>query len=102
MYLHTKGESFKVENVMSNFTENLYHRYLQGTLDVTGLTPTDFFFLQARLLRMKKYTDVQKLASIARNRKSFTGMLLEDTGNGLPASRKASAMPYVTPTHSDA
>lgn len=70
---------------MNEFNDHQLQKYLSGTLDVTGLTPKDFFFLQAALLKMKRYADVQKLASIAHNRAPFSGKLSLETTEKPPA-----------------
>lgn len=70
---------------MNSFTQTIATKYLQGNLDITGLTPKDFFSLQCYLLKQKRYQDVQKLASIARNRAPFTGKLNIETTENPPA-----------------
>jgi hypothetical protein len=61
---------------MSKLSDTIIDKYFKGSLDITSLTPYDFFSLQAYLLHMKKYSEVQKFASIARNRREFTGRLV--------------------------
>ena len=59
----------------TDFFSSIVTKYETGTLDITSLLPKDFLKLQSYLLKHKKYQDVQKFASIARNRAAFTGKL---------------------------
>ena len=83
IYLCFTGRFDKL--IMPNFNDTIVDKYLKGTLDVTALTPKDFLFLQTHLLKRKRFQDVQKLASIARNRTPFTGKLDIETTEKPPA-----------------